>query len=83
MENKATRRCKMFDCHYCKRRCDIMIDGCHELNNLSEICDKCMYDEWTEGDLIECKAALQESINECGCSGGCWWCLDVEVRSFR
>jgi len=31
----------------------------------------------------ECKAALHEIENECGCHGGCWYCLDVEARSFR
>ncbi len=72
----------MFKCSSCNRNCDIMQDGCHELMNLDEICDKCMYGEWKDGELRQCKAALQEA-NECGCVGGCWWCLEVEARSFR
>lgn len=73
----------MFKCSSCTRMCDIMLDGCHELMNLDEICDKCMYGEWKDGELRQCKATLQEDANQCGCSGGCWWCLDVEARSFR
>jgi hypothetical protein len=62
-----------------------MIDGCHELANLEEMCDKCMFGEWKGDTLRECKADLHGSYDfeygpECGCSGGCSWCLDVEAR---
>lgn len=71
----------MFRCVQCGRDLDIMTDGCHELMNCTEICDKCMYGEWKDGELSQCKAALHE--NECGCSNGCEWCLCVEPRIGR
>ncbi len=74
----------MFRCVDCNRDCDVMIDGCHELMNCTEICDKCMFGEWTQTELNEREdMKLFEQGSSCHCMGGCEWCLCVEPRIGR
>ncbi len=70
-----------YECRDCKRDCDVMIDGCHEMMVGGDVCDKCMYGEWTQRELEEREDLFR--IDECGCRAGCEWCLCVETRSVR
>ena len=58
-----------------------MIDGCHELMNGQDVCDKCMFSEWSEWELEQLRDSQREE--ECGCLVGCDYCLMLETRSTR
>jgi hypothetical protein len=58
-----------------------MIDGCHEFLNGTMSCDKCEYGDWTQAEINEREDMMRE--DECGCHGGCGYCLMLESRSYK
>jgi len=74
----------MYKCRDCLRECDVMIDGCHELMSGAEVCDKCMFGDWTTTELSDTRMMNSENTWDCPyCVGGCEFCLMCEARSMR
>lgn len=73
-----------YECKECQRICNDIIDRRHEMQIGGYLCNKCWYGEWTQEELKELEEITNKSeISNCGCSNGCYNCLDIEARSFK